>query len=82
MFRCTSSQAGNRWIKAINLSLQCSKQMIRNDLNSKADLKLNSDVFNRLLEDEDMNHFYKNEHEIEKEHFNQGLFLLLLLFKF
>ena len=54
--------------------------MIRNDLNCKTDFKLNSDVFNRLLDDEDMNHFYKNEHDIEKEHFNQGLFITNLNF--
>lgn len=75
MFRAVSQQAGNRWIKAINLSFQSSKQIIRNDLNLK-DSKLNTDVFNRLLDDdEDINDVLKDEHEIEREHFiDQGMF--------
>lgn len=77
MFRAASQPAGSRWIKAIELSFQCSKQMIRNDLHLKdGDLKLNTEVlnqFSRLLDDEDLNDELKDEHEIEREHFiDQG----------
>lgn len=77
MFRAASQQAGSRWIKAIELSLVSSKQMIRNDLHRKdGDLKLNTEVlnqFSRLLDDEDLNDELKDEHEIEREHFiDQG----------
>ena len=66
MFRAPSQNSGNRWMNGINLSIRCSKQMIRNDLKSE-DLKLN-----RLLDDEDIN-VLKDEHEIEREHFiDQG----------
>lgn len=66
MFRA-NNQSGIRWMKAINLSFQFSKQMIRNDIsNSIKDLKLNTELFNRLLDDEDI---LKDEHEIE-HHFN------------
>ena len=78
MFRAASQPAGSRWIKAIALSFQCSKQMIRNDLHRKdGDLKLNTEVlnqFSRLLDDEiELNDELKDEHEIEREHFiDQG----------
>jgi len=70
MFRATSQQAGNRWMKAINLSFQSSKQIIRNDLHSKKDL--NAEVFNHLLDDEDIN-IPKDEHEIERHFIDQDL---------
>ena len=75
MFRATSQVSGNRWIKAINLSFQSSKHMIH-DLHSNSDLKLNTEVFNRLLDDEDI--VVKDE-QIEREHFiDQGIYHTLI----
>lgn len=51
-----------------------SKQIICNDLNLKADSKLSTEMFSRLLDDEEIN-AYKNENDIEKEHFDQGSYI-------
>lgn len=73
MFRAADVSAGSRWIKAISLSFQCSKQMMH---------RKDGDQFSRLLDDEIELNELKDEHEIETQHFQGKLAELSEYFEF